>query len=70
MVAHTRNSSTWKTERRGRRVSEFEASLVYRVNSRTPKDTQRALTGVCVCVGGESSFIKIIGDRLERWLSG
>jgi hypothetical protein len=25
----------------GRRISEFEASLVYRVNSRTARDTQR-----------------------------
>jgi hypothetical protein len=26
---------------RGRQISEFEASLVYRVSSRTAKDTQR-----------------------------
>ena len=26
---------------RGRRISEFEASLVYRVSSRTTRDTQR-----------------------------
>jgi hypothetical protein len=26
---------------RGRRISEFEASLVYKVSSRTAKDTQR-----------------------------
>jgi hypothetical protein len=26
---------------RGRRISEFEASLVYRVSSRTARDTQR-----------------------------
>jgi hypothetical protein len=26
---------------RGRRISEFEASLVYRVSSRTPRATQR-----------------------------
>jgi hypothetical protein len=28
-------------EGRGRRISEFEASLVYRVSSRTPRATQR-----------------------------
>jgi hypothetical protein len=26
---------------RGRRISEFEASLVYKVSSRTARDTQR-----------------------------
>jgi hypothetical protein len=35
MVAHTFNPS------RGRRISEFEASLVYKVSSRTAKATQR-----------------------------
>jgi hypothetical protein len=28
-------------EGRGRRISKFEASLVYRMSSRTAKDTQR-----------------------------
>jgi hypothetical protein len=36
MVAHTFNLST-----RGRWISEFEASLVYRVSSRTARATQR-----------------------------
>ena len=36
MVAHTFNPSTWEAEA-GR--SEFEASLVYRVSSRTAKAT-------------------------------
>ena len=35
MVAHAFNPS------RGRQISEFEASLVYRVSSRTTKATQR-----------------------------
>ena len=39
MVAHACNPSTLGG--RGRRISEFEASLVYRVNSRTARATQR-----------------------------
>jgi hypothetical protein len=39
MVAHTFNLSAG--EGRGRRISEFEASLVYRVSSRTARATQR-----------------------------
>jgi hypothetical protein len=39
VVAHTFNPSTW--EARGRRISEFEASLVYRVSSRTARAIQR-----------------------------
>jgi hypothetical protein len=35
VVAHTFNPS------RGRRISEFEANLVYRVSSRTARATQR-----------------------------
>jgi hypothetical protein len=35
MVAHTFNPS------RGRRISEFEASLVYKVSSRTVRAIQR-----------------------------
>ena len=31
----------WAVESRGRRISEFEASLVYRVSSRTVRATQR-----------------------------
>ena len=38
VVAHTFNPST---EGRGRRISEFEASLVYRVSSRTARAIQR-----------------------------
>jgi hypothetical protein len=40
VVAHTFNPSTWEAER-GRRISEFKASLVYRVSSRTARATQR-----------------------------
>ena len=36
---HTRNPSTLGG--RGRQISEFEASLVYRVSSRTARATQR-----------------------------
>jgi hypothetical protein len=39
VVAHAFNPSTWGG--RGRRISEFEASLVYRVSSRTARITQR-----------------------------
>ena len=39
MVAHTSNHSTLGG--RGRQISEFEASLVYRVSSRTARVTQR-----------------------------
>ena len=38
MVAHTFNLST---RGRGRWITEFEASLVYRVSSRTARATQR-----------------------------
>ena len=42
MVAHTFNPSTWEAERhRGRRISEFEASLVYKLSSRTARAIQR-----------------------------
>jgi hypothetical protein len=37
---HSFNSSTWQGGR-GRWISEFEASLVYRVSSRTARATQR-----------------------------
>jgi hypothetical protein len=39
VVAHTFNPSTWKAE--GRRISEFEDSLVYKVSSRTARAIQR-----------------------------
>jgi hypothetical protein len=39
VVAHTFKSQ--HLEGRGRRISEFEASLVYRVSSRTARATQR-----------------------------
>jgi hypothetical protein len=39
VVAHTFNPSTWEAET-GRSL-EFEASLVYRVRSRTARNTQR-----------------------------
>jgi hypothetical protein len=38
-MVHTFNSSTWVG--RGRQISEFQASLVYRVSSRTVRATQR-----------------------------
>jgi hypothetical protein len=37
VVAPAYNPSTWEA---GRRVSEFEASLAYRVSSRTARATQ------------------------------
>jgi hypothetical protein len=40
VVAHAFNPSTWKAEA-GRQISEFEASLVYRVSSRTARSIQR-----------------------------
>jgi hypothetical protein len=39
MVAHAFNPST--RDGRGRRISEFEASLVYKVSSRTARAIQR-----------------------------
>jgi hypothetical protein len=39
MVAHTFNPSTWEAEAGG--ISEFEASLVYRVSFRIAGATQR-----------------------------
>jgi hypothetical protein len=38
-VAHTFNPSTWGGK--GRWISEFEASLVYKVSSRPARATQR-----------------------------
>jgi hypothetical protein len=40
VMAHAFNPSTWEAER-GRRISEFEASLVYKVSSRTARAIQR-----------------------------
>jgi hypothetical protein len=40
VVVYTFNPSTQEAER-GRQISEFEASLVYRVSSRTARATQR-----------------------------
>jgi hypothetical protein len=40
VVAHVFNPSTWEGGK-GRRISEFKASLVYRVSSRTARATQR-----------------------------
>ena len=40
VVVHTFNPSTWVAEA-GRRISELEASLVYRMSSRTVRATQR-----------------------------
>jgi hypothetical protein len=39
MVAHAFNPSTWEAEAGG--IFEFEASLVYRVSSRTTRAIQR-----------------------------
>jgi hypothetical protein len=39
-VAHTFDLSTWEAE--AGRLCEFEASLVYRVSSRTARDTQKS----------------------------
>jgi hypothetical protein len=40
LVAHTFNPSTWEAEA-GRQISEFKASLVYKVSSRTARAIQR-----------------------------
>jgi hypothetical protein len=40
-MAHTFNPSTWEAEAGGSLISEFEASLVYRVSSRTARTAQR-----------------------------
>jgi hypothetical protein len=39
MVVHAFNPSTW--EAKSRQISEFKASLVYKVSSRTARATQR-----------------------------
>jgi hypothetical protein len=41
VVAHAFNPSTQHSGGRGRRISEFEASLVYKVSSRTARAIQR-----------------------------
>jgi hypothetical protein len=40
VVAHIFNPSPWKAEA-GRRISEFQASLVYEANSKTARAIQR-----------------------------
>jgi hypothetical protein len=40
VVAHAFNPSTWEAGGRGRWISEFKASLIYKVNSRTARATQ------------------------------
>jgi hypothetical protein len=40
VVTHAFNPSTWEAEA-GRQISEFEVSLVYKVNSITARATQR-----------------------------
>jgi hypothetical protein len=39
VVAHAFNPNTW--EARGRQISEFEASLVYKVSPRTARATEK-----------------------------
>jgi hypothetical protein len=41
VVAHAFNPSTWELGGRGRQISKFEASLVYKVSSRTARAIQR-----------------------------
>jgi hypothetical protein len=41
VVAHAFNPSMGGGGRRGRQISEFEASLVYKVSSRTARATKR-----------------------------
>jgi hypothetical protein len=52
---------------RGRRISEFEASLVYRVSSRTARDTQRnpVLKNGVGWGGGETDGWRD-GDRMKK----
>jgi shikimate kinase len=40
LVAHAFNPSTWEGGR-GRQISEFEASLVYKVSSRTARTSEK-----------------------------
>jgi hypothetical protein len=69
---------------RGRWISEFEASLVYRVSSRTARATQRNPVSKNkqtkkpknkkkgMCWGKSRRSYKVINRQhgLERWLSG
>jgi hypothetical protein len=55
---------------RGRWISEFEASLIYRVSSRTARATQRNPVSKKKkkkksCLGGAGEM----AQELERWLS-
>jgi hypothetical protein len=43
VVAHAFNPSTWEAEAGRFLISEFKASLVFRVSSRTARDIQRNL---------------------------
>ena len=63
MVAHAFNPSTLGG--RGRWISEFEASLVYRVSSRTARAIQRNP----VSKKTKSKKQKKKRSGLERWLS-
>jgi hypothetical protein len=48
VMAHTFNPSTWEAE--AGEISEFKASLVYRVSSRTARATQRnPVSNISIC---------------------
>ena len=78
MVAQVFNPSTLEAEARGRRISEFGASLVYKVDSRTARATQgnhvsknktkqtnkqtKRNPGVAPAIGELSPLLSIIND--------
>jgi hypothetical protein len=51
VVAHVFNASTWEAEAG---ISEFEASLVYRVSSRTARDSYTEKP----CLGGKKRKVQ------------
>jgi hypothetical protein len=55
---------------RDRRISEFEASLVYKVSSRTSRAIQRNPVSKKKPKQNTKQTKKKIKFRLERWLSG
>ena len=65
MVAHACNPSTLGG--RGRQISEFEASLVYRVSSRTARAIQRKKGQASSCLANDY-FKKILMVIIKRIL--
>jgi hypothetical protein len=67
MAAHAFNPSTWETKMG--ELPEFEASLVYRVSSKTARATQRNPVSKTTTKQNQSNAISVLlvkGKEIER----